>query len=156
MAHIKGYQLIRNDRKDRRAGGVAIYLQSHLKYKILAQSTNSARDFFAEYIICEVVINSHNKLFVAVVYRPPNTPFYKGTSFLQTISNLSQDYSNKLILGDFNSNMLTVNPQSSIIKIFIQENNLYLIRHGITHIKNESSSHVDLCIVDANDLVISK
>ena len=56
-------------------------------------------------------------------------------------------------MGDFNSNMLTVNPQSSIMKDFISSNNLQLVNHGITHIKNDSASHIDLCIVDANDTI---
>ena len=154
MAKISGYNLIRNDRCDRRAGGVALYLHTNYKYKILALSQNTAHDFYAEYLICEVELNSNTKLFVAIVYRPPNTPFFKGTNFLQVIAELSQDYNNKLIMGDFNSNMLTVNPQSSILKDFIATNNLYLINHGVTHIKNDSFSHIDLCIVDTNDNIV--
>ena len=84
MAELNGYNLIRNDRCDRRAGGVALYVLKNYKYKILALSKNTALDFFAEYLACEIELNPKNKLFVAIVYRPPNTPFYKGTNFLKT------------------------------------------------------------------------
>ena len=49
--------------------------------------------------------------------------------------------------------MLTSNPQSSIMKDFISSNNLQLVNHGITYIKNDSFSHIDLCIVDANNTI---
>ena len=153
MAKINDYNLIRNDRCDRRAGGVALYIHPNYKFKILVLSKNTALDFFAEYLICEIELNASNKLFVAIAYRSPNTPFFKGTNFLQVLSNLSLDYSSKLVLGDFNSKMLTINPQSSIMKDFISSNNLQLVTHGITHIKNDSSSYIDLCIIDANDTI---
>ena len=99
------------------------------------------------------MLQGQNKLFVAVVYRPPNTPFFKGTDFLYNISTLSHDYSNKIILGDFNSNMLNYNPNSSIISDFIQDNNLKLIPHGVTCIKDDSETHIDLCLVDENEKI---
>ena len=100
------------------------------------------------------MLQGQNKLFVAVVYRPPNTPFFEGTDFLYNISTLSQDYSNKIILGDFNSNMLNYNPNSSIIIDFIQDNNLKLIPHGVTCIKDDSEAHIDLRLVDENEKII--
>ena len=103
-----------------------------------------------------IVIYGHgqNKLFVAVVYRPPNTPLFKGTDFLHVISTVSQNCSNKLILSDFNSNMMNLNPNSSIVSDFLQANNLKLIPHGVTCIKDDSESHIDLCLVDENDAII--
>ena len=155
MAQINGYNRVRNDRKDRRAGKIALYIKSHMNYRILAYAMNSALDFFAAYLICELNLNSNTKIFVAVVYRPPNTPFYKGTNFLKVIPDLSQDYSSKVILWDFNSNMLTINPESTIMNEFIKSNNLFLIDHGITHVKNDYVSQLDLCMVDANDSIIN-
>ena len=49
--------------------------------------------------------------------------------------------------------MLTVNPQSSIMKDFIFSNNLQLVNHVITHIENDSFPHIDLCIVDTIDTI---
>ena len=58
-----------------------------------------------------------------------------------------------MILGDFNSNMLTLNPESSIMSNFISSNSLRLIDHGITHTLPNSSSHIDLCLADENDVI---
>ena len=145
MAKINGYNLVRNDRIGRRAGEVALFIKHHYNFKTLAFSNNSAHDFFAEYLIGELELNLGNKIFVAVVYRPPNTPFHKGTNFLSVISELSQDYSSKIILGDFNSNMLTVNSESAVMLEFISSNNFLLVNHGVTHVKNNSVTFGSLC-----------
>ena len=50
--------------------------------------------------------------------------------------------------------MLTKNPQSSIMSNFINSNSLRLIDHGITHSLENSSSHIDLCIVDENENIV--
>ena len=49
--------------------------------------------------------------------------------------------------------MLTINPQSSIMWNFINDNSLKLTDHGVTHISKDGTIHIDLCIVDANDVV---
>ena len=155
MAAINGFNTVRNDRIQILGGGVALYIKNNLTYKILAFSKNHGNLGLAEYLICEVNLKPNQHIFVAVVYRPPNSPFYKGNDFLEVISNLSLDYSNKLILGDFNCNMLNLNPQSSIIFNFLKKHNLSLINHGVTHISETSQSHIDLCIIDENDTVIN-
>ena len=48
--------------------------------------------------------------------------------------------------------MLTVNPQSSIMKDSIFSNNQKLVNHGIIN-KNDSGSHIVLCIVDDKDTI---
>ena len=154
MASIANYNIVRNDRIGRTGGGVALYVHNSLKYKVLTSSSNHGNLGLTEYLLCEVEPHGHHKLFVAVIYRPPNSPFYKKTDFLEKLSNFFPEYNNKLILGDFNSNMLTENPQSSIMRDFINQNGLKLIDHGVTYITENSSSHIDLCIVDEDNIVI--
>ena len=155
MANLTNYNIVRNDRLGRTGGGVALYINNNLKYKVLIMSTNHGNLGLAEYLMCEIILQGHHKLFVAVVYRPPNSPFYKGTDFLEKLSNYCSEYNNKLIMGDFNSNMLTDNPQSSIMREFIDLNGLKLINHGVTHITDTSTSHIDLCLVDEHNTVIN-
>ena len=71
MAQIPGYTLIRNDRQGRNSGGVALYIKSKIKYRILDKSSDTGQEKLAEYIICEINLSS-SYLVVAVVYRSPD------------------------------------------------------------------------------------
>ena len=154
MAQIPGYTLIRNDRQGRSSGGVALYIKNNIKYRILDRSIETGHEKLAEYLICEINLSS-SFLVVAVVYRPPDSRFYQGIQFLGNLSNIIANYSNKLILGDFNADMHYFNQKSNIMYDFIFENRLYLVPHGATHKGPQHFSAIDLCIVDENDRVIS-
>ena len=52
MAHIQGYRLLRNDRRDRRCGGVALYVHNTLNYRLLSISNNEAENKVAKYLTC--------------------------------------------------------------------------------------------------------
>ena len=108
----------------------------------------------AEYLICEINLSS-SYLVLAVVYRPPDSRFYQGIDFLENLSSIIVNYSNKLILGDFNADMHYFHQKSNIMYDFIFENKLYLVPHGSTHKGPRHNSAIDLCIVDENDRIIS-
>ena len=138
----------------RSSGGVALYIKNNIKYRILDRSTETGHEKLAEYLICEINLSS-SILVIAVVYRPPDSRFYQGIQFLENLSSIIANYSNKLILGDFNADMHYFNQKSNIMYDFIFENRLYLVPHGSTHKGPEHFSAIDLCIVDENDRVIS-
>lgn len=48
---INGFDLLRHDRKRKRGGGVALYVRSGLKYKILSKSASSGK---VEYLFAEI------------------------------------------------------------------------------------------------------
>ena len=54
MAQIPGYTLIRNDRQGRSSRGVALYIKSNIKYRILDRSTETGHEKLAEYLTCEI------------------------------------------------------------------------------------------------------
>ena len=108
----------------------------------------------AEYLICEIDL-SCSYLVVAVVYRSPDSRFHQGIKFLENLSSIIANYSNKIILGDFNADMYYFHQISLIMYDFIFENRLYLVPHGATHKGPQHYSFIDLCIVDENNRVIS-
>ena len=154
MAEIKGYSLVRNDRQGRSSGGVALYIKSNLSYKILSASKETGVDKLPEYLICEVSF-SNTQIMVAVVYRPPDHLLSHNMDFLDIILSFSLNYSSKIILGDFNVNMLYFHRQSTLLFDFLIHNNLYLIPHGETHHGPLSNSFIDLMITDENDKILS-
>lgn len=54
-------------------------------------------------------------------------------------------------MGDFNSDMLSINADSKVILKFLKKNKLQLIPHGITNTSTERGTHIDLCIADHED-----
>ena len=85
MAQIPGCTLIRNDREDRSSGGIALYIRDNLKYRIIEMSHDTGELKLPEYLICEISFAS-SLIMIAVVYRPPYSPFHRGTQFLDVQS----------------------------------------------------------------------
>ena len=79
LVRVKGYTLIRQDRKVG-GGGVALYVRNTLKVKILEKSntTFSGDCNELEYLMSSVQQGSFTPVFVAVVYRSPHVGFYSN------------------------------------------------------------------------------
>jgi hypothetical protein len=64
---VPGFSIIRNDRSIRGEGGVAIYLRSHLRFELIAQSVCGDP---IEYLFIELLLSQERILF-GVIYNPP-------------------------------------------------------------------------------------
>lgn len=122
---IKGYKIYRNDRVTRTVGGgVAIYVLKHIPVKIVANSDGSE----IEYLFAEVKLR-HEKVLIAVVYRPPSC-VSDISSLDALLSTLSPLYQNIIIVGDFNRNLLDVFVERNVCSFFngfglnVKHNNL--------------------------------
>ena len=153
---IDGYSLIRNDRNTR-GGGVALYVHESLSVSCLCVSDVqwTARPGVPEYILAEVGLKGGPPVFVAVVYRPPHALFIEGSSFVIDLSDNMYSYSTKVILGDFNADLLSDSPDAGFVRRLIAENSLFAIPYGPTHHTATSDTLLDLCLVDSNDTVAS-
>ncbi|XP_026746904.1 uncharacterized protein LOC113508137 [Trichoplusia ni] len=99
---LPGFILIRNDRVGKRGGGVAIYLKSGLSHKILVSSpANSAT---AEFIFIEACVNGA-KIVLGVVYCPPCVDYF--SSIEPVLESLGSEYQHIVIMGDFNTDLLS-------------------------------------------------
>lgn len=153
MVELPGYNIYRNDRKDRVGGGVAIYLKHGFKFVPLASSPSNDPEGSIEFLMGKIIPPSKQEIFAASVYRPPNTPFFKDTEFFPILERHLPQFSSKIIAGDFNADMLTQNSSSNIISKFLNKNQLKLIPHGITNTSVDRGTHIDLCLVDTEDSV---
>ncbi|XP_015120375.1 uncharacterized protein LOC107043393 [Diachasma alloeum] len=106
---LEGYRLFRRDRNTR-GGGVAFFINNCFRVTVLASSSHvwTKRPGFPEYLFCEISCHGVFPVFVAVVYRPPHAPFFQGNDFISSLQGFLQDYSSKVILGDFNADQLPV------------------------------------------------
>lgn len=57
-------------------------------------------------------------------------------------------YRHSVILGDFNADMMVDTYDSTQLKSFISSSNMYLVPYETTHHLKNSSTFLDLCIVD--------
>ena len=96
---LKNYTIYRNDRDNRKGGGVAIYCKNNLNAKILKKSSGPGVEFI------NVAISDHNtKVFLSCVYNPQRSRSL--SPFLESVSNCAIDYDHYIVCGDINLNLL--------------------------------------------------
>ena len=112
--NIPNYHMIHVDRKKGRGGGVAMYINFNLKYKI-------RKDIYIdgiENLFIEIDNKSGKNIIVGTLYRPPSNNI---VNFLEKLENgldkLSRENKHIYIMGDFNidlsQSLHSISPQST-------------------------------------------
>jgi exonuclease III len=149
---LEGYNLIRRDRKrwDReRGGGVLIYIENNIKFKILQQSPDQSE---IEYIFIEIINKNDEKMVFSIVYSPPRaslTPI-----ILPILTELAEEHSKLLICGDFNVDLLTKSKRTENFIDSLSSLGLLNINNQATNFVNESRTLIDLAITNSINSVI--
>ena len=108
---LNGYTFVHNDTKTS-AGGVGIYIKSHLYFKLRQDLEIKCREY--ESIWIEIVQNGKTNV-IGVIYRHPNYNFQEfQNNFLNTLHNLNKTRCKFYICGDFNINQLTYYTSSNV------------------------------------------
>ena len=140
---LKRYTLLRQDRRVN-GGGVALFVHNSLTVTQLCSSTGkwSRKPGVPEYLFCEVKPKHLPLIFVGVVYHPPHAPFLAGEdkNFLSDLVNHMHSYNSKVILGDFNADILSSTADAAFVKSIIAENSLTSIAFGATYHRDNSDS----------------
>ncbi|XP_013137517.1 PREDICTED: uncharacterized protein LOC106102548 [Papilio polytes] len=145
VGDMPGFQLIRNDRKDKGCGGVAIYLRKELHYEIVDKSPNRYT-MSAEHLFIEV-IHEETKILLGVFYSPSSKIYYFST-FEDLLKKYRNNYEHYDILGDFNTDLLKRNSRRKKLLSIIDGQNLHLLPLGPTHFApGFAPSILDLIIV---------
>lgn len=145
---ISGYKLIRNDRVNRRGGGVACYVSTKLKAKIIDSSPENS---VTEYLFIEISFNNI-KTAIGIIYRPDGNI---NTELTEVLSEISSRYVNVFIMGDFNVDLMensTLNNTSA----FFQNFHLEIATNGQpTHFDtfHQSLSLIDFFVVSRSAII---
>lgn len=99
LFNMNGYNLFRCDRHSH-GGGVAIYIKNSIKSRSIS---NSRTEDEIEYLFIEVV-QGVEKLLIGSIYRPNRN--VNISSFTELLHTISLPYSNIILTGDFNCNVL--------------------------------------------------
>lgn len=138
-AGIIGYTLIRNDRTFNSHGGVCIYVRNELPFSVVGKSN----DTHTESLFLQVTLGE-SKILIGAFYRPPNV---HGISDIENALNvLHQLYSDIILIGDFNINVLKANSLSNSFKDFLDSINLFISNVEPTHFTDTSATQIDLII----------
>lgn len=125
---IAGFTLIRNDRSgNRRGGGVALYLRDKTPYNIIASSAGISA---MEYSFVETKLRGKT-LLIGVVYCPPSTNYFAEFDCL--LSTIMGNYSDVVIMGDFNTCLTLDDHRSSQLRNCVESVNLNILPLGHTH-----------------------
>ncbi len=100
--HLDGYTLFRQDRSERRGGGIVIYVESALNptYRALPAEAQPSTGF--EAIICELHTNQ-STLPVLAVYRSPNASEDDHDRLFKAMDFVFKPRGQYLIISDFNA-----------------------------------------------------
>ena len=159
LVHVYGYTLVRQDRK-LEGGGVALYVRSTLKVKILVTSntTFSGDCNQPEYLMCAVQQGNSSPVFVAVVYRPPHVGLY-ANKLDEHLRAYGDEFSHRIIMGDLNADLIKPNAETRVLLDFVDAHSLRIIKHGATHhtrtATTNSDTHIDVILIDTNDKLLN-
>lgn len=153
MIRVPGYSPVRNDRVGRLGGGVAFYVHNSIGVAVLKQSSMDAHHRKPEFLIIGIIFNNASNLLLAVVYRPPNCGYL--SEFINIFLDLQIKYRHYMIFGDFNADMNVILYDSTQLHNFITSAGMYLVPYGSTHHLRNSTTFLDLCIIDDVDKLIN-
>jgi len=120
---IDGFKVIRSDRSARvgdrnKGGGVAIYLKTNLRHKIILNSSKCNNNIVnVEFLFLEIFTRS-SKIIFGVVYRAPKCSANDSRAFFDLVTATVSGFKNVIIVGDFNINFLHDKINSSLMNNF--------------------------------------
>lgn len=136
--NVPGYKLFRCDRQTN-AGGAAIYVKHNITCNLKITSTNLD---LIEFIFVEIISNKE-KILVGCVYR--RNRLINFDSLMETIDEITLNYNDVIIAGDFNSNLFVEDTLLNAMQLFgLQSVNLSVP----THFGPTSESLLDVFFVN--------
>jgi len=148
MVSLPGYNLFRNDRTYKRGGGVGIYVKSEFIASVICFS-NSQLDRSTEFLFVSIKC-SKGSLLIGCVYRPPKLSI---VNFETCLSALVASHENVVILGDFNSDLLSNNWYKTEVITLATSLNFFIVPLNATYHHTNGASLLDLIIVNDEDCV---
>lgn len=138
LCNLKGYDLFRADRNGQRGGGVAIYIRSSIIHRFVLSSDTSSP---IEYCFVEI-LNGRSKCLTGIVYRPnTNVDF---SNLYTALENISSSYSEIVVCGDFNCNLLNSESSKSFVERMYSLGLYTTNFNNPTHYSNDGATLLDL------------
>lgn len=148
---LPGFVLVRNDRIGKRCGGVAIYVRSNFKYKIISQSPSNYTSS-SEHLFLEIILKN-TKFLLGVVYAPPTVDYFAALEIL--LETHLPSYEHNLIMGDFNTCLLKNDNRTKKLKHISTSLNVTILPLNSTFHLNNCNSLLDLILTSNPERIAS-
>ena len=154
---LSGYTLVREDRKNKRGGGTAIYVRDGIPYTHRPDLSIGGNE------TCWVEINrvKCKKLLVSSVYRPPDIyPDLLITGLNESLEKLPKNCELVVLLGDFNIDVLAKSTDNFSYKLkqkmqrFATSNHLEQLISSPTRISEKASTAIDLIFTNISHRIV--
>ncbi|XP_055387188.1 uncharacterized protein LOC129615833 [Condylostylus longicornis] len=128
LVNIKNYSKVLSCRSKRRGGGCGIFVHDNIRYK--------AKEIFCDEVnslVC-VNLNIENEIYsISAIYRPPNNATAAVEKFLNILDTHMETLNNKIIVGDFNFNIIGhINHNIDSYKLIVETNGFFFCNKNIT------------------------
>ena len=142
---LDGYALIRNDRQNRKGGGVLIYVKNTIAFK---ERFDIITNECLEMIWLEITTQHGSpNILLSCLYRPPNSNIDYFNHIIDTIEKASLDSKEIILMGDINIDY-TINENMSSNSIFLLES-MFGFKQLVlspTRVTQSTSSILDLIL----------
>ena len=142
---LNNYSIFRNDRQNKRGGGVLWYIRDHYRAKLIKTPTSLA---IPEMLWIEVT-SAGKKIALGCLYKAPKIPYRVFANLYDCLLSIYAQYDHTILLGDFNSNWLDLNAYNTkmLLDSFIEPFSLKQLVNKPTRITQTSSTLIDLILV---------
>ena len=105
--YLEGYELYHNNRINKRGGGVALFVNSDLRCKVVENMTTTIDDLM-ECLTLEIELEGKRNIVIMCVYRTPGTNIDMFKDNLEELMNKLNENKTCLICGDTNIDLINV------------------------------------------------
>ena len=142
LYEIPGYEFIKMNRKEGRAGGVAIYISNMLKW----QRRYDLELNDVECIWIEIFLHKAKSFLLSTLYRPPEGSKYLPPNFNEKLmlSKVSLESKECIIMGDINIDYLKKKTDIEVIKSMFTLYGFKKLVKIATRITTETSTLIDV------------
>lgn len=150
---IRNYEIIRADSNSRHTGGVAIYIQKNLNYKIKSNEKLDSNTW-----ILSIEVTEHKTLNgqYTVVYHSPSSSDAEFLKFFsEWMENNNNEEKSHIICGDFNIDMSTTSNKTlykNKLNEIIHKNGMTQKIDKYTRITQNTQTMIDLVITNTNNI----
>ena len=143
---MNGYDLIHRNRKNKKVGGVAIYVNVSIEFKVL-QTMSVVIDDILACITVELSISNRTNIIVSCIYRAPGTSVDIFTDKLELLITTVKNTSKTIFLcGDFNTDLLKYSNNNKGTQHFVDmlfSLGIYILIDKPSRITDSSATLID-------------
>ena len=150
--HIEGFKIFRNDRKNKRGGGVCVYVRDYYDCKKIRIPDLPENP---ETLWVEVSVKN-KKIAVGTLYKAPKIPCRVFQDAYESLMHIFTKYDDPILCGDFNVNMLRPesNEYKTLVDSIIDPFELTQLIKTPTRITDKSRTLIDLLLVKKSENVL--